>query len=230
MKRQTKMQLMSSSFSEALHKLYPSAIKPDEQYDADLSGKAPDHFLPQHMIAIERKSISPNLTGRSNNGKKLNSSMDEEFMVFGTANVSLSNHEFRKLSDKMTGELRTRIKEAEEQLVEFCNDQDILSVCCLFVEITKKETFDWHSTDLPTRDMVRTSADLEFRRRDIDVLVLFTMDGRGLVCLDIIQAMYRDEYLQAEFEKLSSVLGNVFLELSWDADFSVTPATLFVPD
>ena len=80
-----------------------------------------------------------------------------------------------------------------------------MSVCCVFAEITKKEIIDWSVRSHPAREMVRMAADREFRKRDIDVLALFTFDDRKVVCLDLIQSVYADDHLEKEFEEFETV-------------------------
>ncbi|KQI71315.1 hypothetical protein AN191_13610 [Loktanella sp. 5RATIMAR09] len=220
------MQQLSDNFAKVLHEVCPDAIRPDEVGNSSSSGKAPDHFLPTDRIAIERKTISVDLSAGKTNGEMLQSAKQEDFIVFGTVHVELNPSEHGRLANMMTGMLKQRISDAEKQLAEFHSNDDVLTVCCVFTEISTQSTLSWEKKNLPTRDMVRACAAAAFKKRSIDALVLFTVDGSRAFSLDIFQTVYADQHLQSEFNCLERIVRKVSRSLPIRPDYNVVPCVI----
>lgn len=220
---------MSEAFSDAIKRVVPDAIEPDKESQNGKLGKAPDFYFPRQRIAVELKSVSINLNSGEAIGRRLQRAKKEDLVIFGTVKIDLSYSEFLKFSDKMSGKLRQRISHAEKQLASYSVDETVLTVCCVFIEIDRSETLQWDARRHPSRQMVRSICDAELRKSKIDCLVTFVLNEQREYSVDIIQTVFENNHLQAEFDQLLCVLRQAALHLPFLEDRSVLPLAFFMP-
>jgi hypothetical protein len=222
---------VSDAFRIALKKVCPDLREPDRETKNGQLGKAPDFYLPSQRVALEMKSVSVDRSSGGSLGESTMAAKQQASYFAGTRWVEFTKEEFRRLSDRMTGRLRRRIQEAAFQLKEFHRDDSILSVCCLFVEVSEELSGgglrEWGRRYLPTRLMVQTAAVAEFKDQEIDVLIIYTLDERGQFSLDMIQSVYENNHLKREYELLMGTILEVSCLLPIIPDFSIPSAVFF---
>lgn len=220
---------LSDRICEEFKAICPKHIVPDKVPAKGDQPKAPDLHLLNEDILIEFKSINIELEDTNSNGEKINRAKRQNSVLFGTGHISFSDKEFVRFSQKMTGRLRNSIEDADKQLSIYCDDRDLLTVCCVVVEFAEQRVFDWFQKNLPTRDMVRVSVSKEFKKRDIDVVLTFMIGHDGAVSMDAIQRVYKDGYLEPQCRRLMVLLSHVFNRLGLKLDHSETPIQFFEP-